>query len=149
LHHLSNIPRVLTEGKRVPKPGGNLVLAEMHRDGQAEAELTSVYLHHWVAQVDSALGQVHNSTLARQELINHIADLEFRQVTCYDDVDRDSDPMEATRIGHLTGLIDRTIHRAQETDCYHKLAEQGRDLRRRLYETGAQREPILILTGIK
>jgi ubiquinone/menaquinone biosynthesis C-methylase UbiE len=54
LHHLSHIQRVLDEMVRVLKPGGHFIAAEMHRDGQTEAELTSVYLHQWVAQVDTA-----------------------------------------------------------------------------------------------
>jgi len=43
LHHLPNIQQVLAEISRVLKPGGNFILAEMHRDGQTAAELTSVY----------------------------------------------------------------------------------------------------------
>jgi ubiquinone/menaquinone biosynthesis C-methylase UbiE len=54
LRHLSHIQRVLDEMVRVLKPGGHFIAAEMHRDGQTEAELTSVYLHQWVAQVDTA-----------------------------------------------------------------------------------------------
>jgi ubiquinone/menaquinone biosynthesis C-methylase UbiE len=46
LHHLSNIQRVLEEMKRVLKTGGHFIVAEMHRDGLTEAELTSIYLHH-------------------------------------------------------------------------------------------------------
>jgi ubiquinone/menaquinone biosynthesis C-methylase UbiE len=70
-HHLSNIRLVLAEMKRVLKSEGNFIMVEMHRDGQTEAELTSIYLHHLVAEVDTALGYLHNHTLARQELINY------------------------------------------------------------------------------
>ncbi len=58
LHHLANIPSVLTEMKRVLRLGGRFIIAEMHREGQTEAQLTVVYLHHWVAEVDSALGRL-------------------------------------------------------------------------------------------
>jgi ubiquinone/menaquinone biosynthesis C-methylase UbiE len=51
LHHLDNGPQVLAEMKRVLKPTGRFVLAEMHRDGLAEAQLTTVYLHHWVDSI--------------------------------------------------------------------------------------------------
>jgi hypothetical protein len=36
-----------------------------------------------------------------------------------------------------------------EADCRNQLVERGIALRERLYMIGAQREPILILTGIK
>jgi len=35
LHHMSDLPRVLTEMKRVCKPGGQFINAEMYRDGQS------------------------------------------------------------------------------------------------------------------
>ena len=54
LHHLTDIRQVLTEMMRVLKPGGNFIVAEMHRDGQTEAELTTIFLHHWVASVDQS-----------------------------------------------------------------------------------------------
>ena len=65
LHHMAAIPPVLAEMSRVLKPGGYFVLAEMHRDGQTEAQRTVLDLHHWIADVASALGMVHNRTLAR------------------------------------------------------------------------------------
>ena len=49
-HHLQNIQQVLVEINRVLKSGGNFILAEMHSDGQTDAELTTVYLHHWVGE---------------------------------------------------------------------------------------------------
>ena len=149
LHHLPNIPRVLNEMERVLKPGGHFILVEMHRDGQTKAERTFVHLHHWVAEVDSALGQLHNRTLARQAFVDHVAGLGLSQVAFYDDTDRESDPMEKTRIEHLEGLIDRMIRRAERASNCRELEERGEELRQRLYEVGAQREPILVIIGQK
>jgi SAM-dependent methyltransferase len=146
LHHLSHISQVLKEMKRVLKPGGHFILAEMHRDGQAEAELTSVYLHHWVAQVDAALGQVHNPTLARQELADY-ARLRLSHVALYDRTDRDSDPMDEARIAQLEDLIERTIRRAEAASNCKVLVERGEELRQRLHKVGAQKEPILVVIG--
>jgi SAM-dependent methyltransferase len=146
LHHLSHIQRVLDEMVRVLKPGGHFILAEMHRDGQTEAELTSVYLHHWVAQVDAALGQVHNPTLARQELADYVR-LRLSHVALYDHADRDSEPMDEARIAQLEDLIERTIQRAKEASNWRELKVRGEDLRQRLHKVGAQREPILVVVG--
>jgi ubiquinone/menaquinone biosynthesis C-methylase UbiE len=149
LHHLSNIPRVLKEMDRVLKPRGHFIIVEMHRDGQNEAERTSVHLHHWVAEVDSALGRLHNSTLARQEFVDHVASLGLSEVEFYDYTDRESNPMEKTRIEHLKGLIERVIQRAEGVSNYRELKERGEELRQRLHEVGAQREPILVVVGKK
>ena len=149
LHHIANIPQVLDEMKRVLKPGGCFIIVEMHEDGTTEAELTSVYLHQWVAEVDSALGHLHNKTLARQEFVSYITTLELSNVEYYDYHDKDTDPMETTRIEHLEDLIERTIQRAERTSNYAKLKERGNDLRQRLHAVGAQREPILSVVGKK
>jgi ubiquinone/menaquinone biosynthesis C-methylase UbiE len=149
LHHLANISPVLTEMKRVLKLGGRFIIAEMHREGQTEAQLTVVYLHHWVAEVDSALGQVHNSTLARQEFVDYVESLGLCNVELGDFSDTDSDPMDEIRIEQLEGLIDRNIQRAEVVSNYKRLKRRGEELRRRLYEVGAQREPVLIVIGEK
>jgi ubiquinone/menaquinone biosynthesis C-methylase UbiE len=148
-HHLSNIRQVLNEMVRVLKPQGSFIIAEMHRDGQTEAELTSVFLHHWVAQVDTALGRFHNRTLSRQELINHVASLGLSQVVCYDYTDRDSDPLGKTRIEQLEGLIERVIQRAEAAGNYRELKMRGEALRQRLHQVGAQGEPVLVVIGKK
>ena len=149
LHHLSNIPQVLDEMKRVLKPGGHFILAEMHRDGQTEAELTSVYLHHWIAEVDTALGRLHNSTLGRGEFMDYLASIELRNVEVYDYLDQDSDPLDEGRITRLERVIDRITERAAKANNAEELKRRGEALRQRLHTVGAQREPILIIIGKK
>jgi ubiquinone/menaquinone biosynthesis C-methylase UbiE len=149
LHHLANIGQVLDEMKRVLKPGGHFILVEMHQDGQSEAELTSIYIHQWIAKVDTALGHLHNSTLSRQEFLDYVATLGLRKVEFFNFNDRDSDPLEKTRIERLEGVITRITQRAEAVSGYKELKERGEQLRQRLHQIGAQREPILIAIGEK
>ena len=149
LHHMGNVRQVLAEVGRVLKSGGNLIFAEMHRDGQTAAEFTSVYLHHWVGDVDTALGGVHNHTMSRQELIDHIGSLGLRKTKYYDVVDRETDPMGKTNVGQLEDMIARVTDRAKGAGSYDELEQRGGELRCRLREVGAQREPILIVIGKK
>lgn len=148
-HHLANIPQVLKEMGRVLKPAGHFILIEMHRDGQTEAALTSVYLHHWVAQVDSALGRLHHHTLTRQELVDHVTALGLNEVALYDLSDCDSDPLEQTRIESLDGMIDKVLERLAGVGNAGELEQQAEELRQRLHKLGAQREPILLIIGKK
>ena len=149
LHHLANLREVLAEMKRVLKPGGHFIIAEMHRDGQTEAQLTVVYLHHWKAEVDSALGALHNSTLARQELVDYVDDLGLGNVGFYDASDTDSDPMDEVRMGQLENLIDGNLQRLEGMSRHGALKRRREELRQRLHEVGAQREPVLVVTGKK
>lgn len=114
LHHLSDIQRVLAEMERALKPQGTLILAEMHQDGQTDAELTSVYLHHWVADVDSALGGLHHHTLSADEITDYVMRLGMSQVNFYPDSDRDSDPMDRKTIEQLDEFILNVYKRAEK-----------------------------------
>jgi SAM-dependent methyltransferase len=149
LHHLSNIPKVLGEMFRVLKPGGRFIIIEMHRDGSTAAELTSVYLHHWVAEVDSALGYLHNKTLKPQEFADYVSDLGLRDIAYYYDNELGSNPKAQARIEQLDDLIDRTIQRAESASIDKKIVKRGQQLRLRLHKIGAQREPIILIVGIK
>lgn len=149
LHHLHNIQQVLAEMGRVLKSGGNFILAEMHRDGQTDAELTSVYLHHWVGDVDTALGRVHNHTMGRHELIAYVETLGLRQVEFHDVIDRETDPMDKIYIEQLDELIERITQRARGATSYEGFKKRGEELRQRLHKVGAQREPRLIAIGKK
>ena len=149
LHHVPNIQQVLDEMIRVLKPGGHFIIVEMHRDGQTQAELTSVFLHQWVAEVDSALGHLHNKTLSRQEIVNYVNTLGLCEVEWYDYSDKDSDTKEKSRIEQLEGLVERTTQRAKNTNNHARLKERGEALLQRLHDAGAQREPIIIVAGKK
>lgn len=149
LHHLANIPRVISEMVRVRKPGGHFILVEMHRDGQTAAALTSAYLHEWVVEVDTALGLLHNRTLALQEFTDYVADLGLHDVAFYHDTEIDSDPKEEIRVEQLNDLIKRTMQRAENATNHTELKERGVRLRQRLHKIGAQREPIILIVGVK
>jgi len=136
-HHLPNIQQVLTEINRVLKTGGSFILAEMHKDGQTAAELTSIYLHHWVGEVDTALGSVHNPTMGRREIVTYVETLGLRRFEFYDVIDRDSDPMERVYIEQLEELIERVTRRAEAATSYEELKMQGEELRQRLHKVGA------------
>lgn len=147
LHHLAEIPAVMAEVKRVLRPGGCLILAEMHSDGETEAQVTFIRLHHWVAAVDRALGIEHYATLPREKMVAHAEGLGLSELACHDLMDAASDPMEAGRIAALEDLIDRTLERAAGAPERAELVRQGEILRQRLRRVGAQSEPVLLLTG--
>lgn len=71
MHHLEDIPAVLSEMMRVLKPGGTFVLREMYRDDQDDKQTTDVMQHDWDARIDRLLGRPHFPTLTRQEIIDY------------------------------------------------------------------------------
>ena len=149
LHHLENIPQCVGEMRRVLKPGGHLIIRETHRDIQAEPQLTDMYLHHWVAEVDSALGFTHNRTFARQELIDLAEGLELCEVELYDVSNLDSDAKNEANIRDSESVIERYMQYVEGLTDRRALRRRGVDLRRRLHRVGVQWEPELIIIGEK
>jgi SAM-dependent methyltransferase len=152
VHHLDSIPPVLAEAVRVLGPGGCLLLAEMHNEGRTEPQGTAVALHHWFGAVDTALGMVHNPTLSRRALLGVVEALGL-DLTVYDwprgGGDPGGDPLDREVLAMYDGVIDRYQDRARETSAYGPLRAQGEALRRRLHEVGVQREPVVIVVGVK
>jgi ubiquinone/menaquinone biosynthesis C-methylase UbiE len=149
MHHLENPLKVLGEMERVLKPGGLFILIEMHSSGQTEPQLTTIYLHQWVAEVDTALGKLHNPTFPRLALLDCIKSLKLEDIQDFDKKNENFNPMDSQLIRQLDSLIESTIDRASALEERHKLIEKGNTLRSRLHSIGASPEPIVLFIARK
>jgi ubiquinone/menaquinone biosynthesis C-methylase UbiE len=147
LHHLADVPRVLAEMRRLLKPGGRLIVIEMHCGGDTGPQCTAVDIHHWAAAVDTSLGLDHHPTLAHQQILDAVAGQGFCDLACYDWSDTSSDPMDQELIAQVTRYVERFIERAHGSPDGAALVRRGEELLQRLRQTGVQREPVLILVG--
>jgi ubiquinone/menaquinone biosynthesis C-methylase UbiE len=149
LHHMENLSSVLSEMRRVCKPGGHIIISEMYRDGQSETQLTHVYLHHWWAAVDRAGGITHNETYTRQEIIEIAGKMGLQAAEYYDLQDLDLDPKDPKLIQQLVGIIDLYLQRARGLHGETGLRKKGEQLRRRVHEVGFHGATNLLMIGKK
>lgn len=149
LHHLENVSLVLSEMKRVLKPGGKFILTEMHRDGTTTAQFNAVRIHHWAATVDSSLGHLHDRTFARDEMLDFLDELNLTNMIVRDFPNIDSDPMDVKAIKSHEAYLDKYVQRAQIAADADVLIQQSEELRRSLHDKGLQREPVLIVVAEK
>ena len=149
LHHLADVEKVLGEMKRVLRPGGRFIVMEMHGDAETEPERTAASLHRWAAEIDTAMGRLHNPIMTRDEILGHVERLGLANIETHDWVDRESDPLEAATVERLESAVARMSERAAGAPDPAAFAERGEALLERIRDVGARMEPMLVVTGQK
>ena len=145
LHHMLDIPGVIKEMHRVLKPDGFCVFSEMYQDGQTDRQLSEVHLHHWVAEIDSALGITHNQTLTRDEIMHCVSAPDWKSLTCYDYNNPGFDDRQEQIVQQIDSSITRHIQRAEVLPNYEQLRGRGEWIREWIHKNGAQRATVLII----
>ncbi len=132
--------------ERLLRPDGHLLISEMYRDGQNEAQMTHVNLHHWWAEVDRIHGIIHQQTYQRQEIIDLLARLNLENLSFYDLTDLEQDPKDPAILAELETVFERYIQRAEG---YPELQSRGVELRKRVQEIGFLSASTLLVLGAK
>jgi len=149
LHHMPDLEVVLAEMKRVLRPGGHFIIAEMYRDNQTETQMTHVLLHHWWAAIDKANGVVHNETYSRQQILDIINGLGLKGAHIDETSDLNFDPKDPETIKILTNSIDQYLKRNEGSPGESTLRERGLELRQRVEEIGFHSATSLLVIGVK
>jgi ubiquinone/menaquinone biosynthesis C-methylase UbiE len=149
LHHLENPPHAFAEIRRVLKSGGRLVLAESYCDHQTETQLTNVYLHHWWAAIDTALGVSHRETYTRRQILDLVSALNLRDAVFYDYADLDRDPLDTQLLQQLDDRINQYSERAKNAPDAEALRARGEELCARLHAIGFHGATTLLVIGKK
>ena len=140
LHHVTDPQHLLKEVARVLKPGGVGIIVERIRDVQNEQEQMHVRLHHWWGAVNRAMGEVHNETFTRQELLDFFSKASFTDVTAetVGDVvhDKRRDPFDEERLAALSATIDEYSEKLTEMGGQESLIALGRELQKQMPQTG-------------
>jgi ubiquinone/menaquinone biosynthesis C-methylase UbiE len=151
LHHMEHLDDVLKDMLRVLRPGGKLVVFEMYRDGQNDAQQVHVDLHHWWAAIDSARGIHHRETYTRADLETLLERLPLTDLLIEDYVDEDADPHEGETVTRIEEAIDAYIERADDLGdaASEDMSALGEVLRERLHDVGFQGATHVIAVGTK
>jgi len=148
-HHIDNIPAALAEIRRVLKPGGWFLLVEMYRDHLAETQITEKMIHHWSADIDTALGKIHNHTFSRQELLEIIQPDSWHDLQVYDVADLIQDPKADKLIENVGKTIEQVLEKASPLPDYAAHQQKAEALRQRLEEVGLHTSTRLVILAKK
>lgn len=147
LHHLEEVSSCLGEMKRVLKPGGTYIIRETHQGVCTTPQRNDMDLHHWVAEIDTALGYTHKKTFSRREIVALVEPLDLCDMACFDIPNTDLDPMDTDAIQVNEEIIDRYLQIARKLADPGDLISRGETLRGNHHTFGVQWEPELIIRG--
>lgn len=149
LHHMSDAGKALKEMKRVLKPGGLMIIAEMHQTDQNEAQMTQILWHHLGAQMDRLLGVCHNETFHRDELLALVKEtgLTVNETFEYNEDKVEDDSKE--KVDSMVSVLDAKIEKMADRDEYESLKARFEEVKERFYTIGVQSPTLLVIFGTK
>jgi len=130
LHHLQPdlLEPTLAEMKRVLRPGGVFLLCEMYHDNQADAQMSHVFYHHWMAEIDRHCGVHHYPTFSRNEILGVIDSLSFLECDVEEfNEDRDAE-YENEKIAEVLDKIEKKLELAVDSPDYERLKQEAQSI---------------------
>jgi ubiquinone/menaquinone biosynthesis C-methylase UbiE len=155
IHHLEDPKMVLTEIKRVLKPGGYLIIQECFCDGnQSEAKQTDIVIHHWNAKLDTLRDLPHFNTFTRKRLRALVQSMKFdtveifeskRNVKCLfcEDIEKCENPRHEDIVNLQIKEIDDLLEKVKEHPDYDEFCLEADLLRKRVRATGVESASLL------
>ncbi|MCM1991712.1 class I SAM-dependent methyltransferase [Oceanirhabdus seepicola] len=152
LHHIPSkeeIYQILSEMKRVLKPGGLFIIKEMFSDNHEGAYKITVDFHHWIAEIDGVLGKNHFKTFKKQEIIDIANKLNLNGVEISEFLFDEGIDTSENRLENFTNKIDKRIESVRCHEEFEELKEKGEAIRKRALNTGIGYEKEVIIIGTK
>lgn len=149
MHHLVDIPVVLSEMMRVLKPGGMFILREMYRDGLNEKQITDLLQHDWYAKIDLLIGRPHYPSLTRQKIIDYAKALGLSRYEKFEHQFDDCPRSKEETIEREISEMDEHLAKVKEHPQYDELEIERNEIVNRLRTVGVSCQASLDILGIK
>ena len=162
LHHLDDVGTVLTEMKRVLRPGGRFIIQELYREGdKTEAQRVDKLQHEWCTVIDNLLGMTHNKAFARQRLVDFASGLGLKDLEVFDSdrlmdclfCERNQlceDPRYQAKHYDLIGRMDETYDRIKDypdLEIRNRVKEEGEMIKTAIAKSGSAASSYLFIIG--
>ncbi|UCE91874.1 MAG: class I SAM-dependent methyltransferase [Methanobacteriota archaeon] len=162
LHHLEDVDAVLTDMRRVLRPGGRFIIQELYCEGdKTEAQRVDRLQHEWCTVIDNLLGMTHNKAFTRQRLLDFASYLGLKDLEVFDS-DRPmdclfcemnqlcEDPRNQAEFYDLMGRIDETHDRIKDypdPEVRDRIKEEGEVIKKAIAGSGSAASSYLFMVG--
>lgn len=136
LHHLSDIPGIFNEMKRVLKDDGIIIVSEMVSNDLDNMQLSHLKLHHFSAKIDRLIGDTHYDTFTETEILDKLknnAELSLKKEWNLDVPRRSENTKE--ELDYIVNIMDRVMTRAPE-EHLSELKLEAEDIKKYILENG-------------
>ena len=162
LHHLDDVQAVLTEMRRVLRPGGRFVIQELYCDGdKTKAQRVDELEHEWGAMIDNLLGMTHNKAFTRQHIVSFANDLGLKDLEVFDSArpldclfcDKKQlceDPKNQAEFHDSMRRIDETYDRIKDypdPEIRSQIKEEGEMIKKEIAKWGSAATSYLFIIG--
>lgn len=146
MHHMTDIDQVLSEMKRVLKENGLFILGEIFQDRKTEKPNSHRHWHHWRARVDRLLGESHNETLTKDEIVNSVEKLGLKEFEMFEHFEENPD---SDTIKLMLANISDYLVKLKDLGGQDDLIAQGEKIQNILKALGFAPEGVLYILGRK
>ena len=145
IHHLRDTKVAMSEMYRVLRHGGVLIINEMIRDEQNEAQITRYKYHHLGAEIDRMAGMIHNETLTRYEIKQLIENFRFNNISFLEYNEPDIDLFNRSELERIEEGCVKIAGRFGD----ERIKEKSLEIKGRLWRYGIQNPTQFIVIAEK
>lgn len=147
MHHLASTEQTFSEMKRVVKPGGWLLIAEIVSDGLNEAQENQKMYHHFKSYVDRKSGITHHETWTEAEILEMIKSDGIKPILTFPN-NRMANPVtDPVKLEHWTNLFAANLAQLKGNPDYDEKAALFESFKKRVEVHGFQLARQIVVVG--
>ena len=147
LHHLPAIEKSFSEIKRVVKPGGWIIVNELFSDNLNEAQEVHKMYHHFRSAIDRILGNSHNETFKKEEILGIIRNSGVRVLFYFENHKTENLIKSEKDLNERVKKMELMLYKIQGRPEYVKLVSKIDEFKEKASKSGLQMATRVIVVG--